>query len=199
MWSSGTRTSTHYNLQVGGETALMLKEHTVEAHGVPDYTVAVGGSGGAIQQYVYAQNHPGLIDAAIAQYSYPDMVTQTIHVGDCELLEHYFDVTDRDNPQWKDPEVRQAIIGLNGTNFPKNLSAGEIASGTASTSLSPPSATRCMDRDPASPGPGAHGVQAGLVRPHPAGPEPDVHRRRRPRQAGPGRRGRRVDPLGRHP
>ena len=31
MWSSGTRTSTHYNLQVGGETALMLKEHTVEA------------------------------------------------------------------------------------------------------------------------------------------------------------------------
>ena len=29
MWSSGTRTSTHYNLQVGGETALMLKEHSV--------------------------------------------------------------------------------------------------------------------------------------------------------------------------
>ncbi|HEX6425827.1 MAG TPA: DUF6351 family protein, partial [Acidimicrobiales bacterium] len=91
MWSSGTRTSTHYNLEVGGETALMLKERAVEAHGVPDYTVAVGGSGGAIQQYVYAQNHPGLIDAAIAQYSYSDMVTQTIHVGDCELLEHYFD------------------------------------------------------------------------------------------------------------
>jgi hypothetical protein len=45
MWSSGTRTSTHYNLQVGGETALMVKEHAVEAHGVPDYTVAVGGSG----------------------------------------------------------------------------------------------------------------------------------------------------------
>ena len=30
---------------------------------------------------------PGLLDAAIPQYSYPDMVTQTIHVGDCELLE----------------------------------------------------------------------------------------------------------------
>ena len=97
------RTNTHYNLQLGGETALMLKEHFIEDHGVPEYTVGVGGSGGAIQQYVYAQNHPGLLDAAIPQYSYSDMVTQTIHVGDCELLEHYFDVTDRDNPNWRTP------------------------------------------------------------------------------------------------
>ena len=153
MWSSGTRTSTHYNLQVGGETALMLKEHTVEAHGVPDYTVAVGGSGGAIQQYVYAQNHPGLIDAAIAQYSYPDMVTQTIHVGDCELLEHFFDVTDRDNPTWRDPEVRQAIIGLNGTNFPKNLSRGEIEQWNGLYALMGGLGYQVMDRDPASPAP----------------------------------------------
>jgi hypothetical protein len=153
MWSSGTRTSTHYNLQVGGETALMLKEHTVEAHGVPDYTVAVGGSGGAIQQYVYAQNHPGLIDAAIAQYSYPDMVTQTIHVGDCELLEHYFDDTDRANPRWKDPEVRQAIIGLNGTNFPKNLSQGEIDQWNGLYALYGLFGYQVMDRDPASPAP----------------------------------------------
>jgi uncharacterized tannase-like protein DUF6351 len=153
MWSSGTRTSTHYNLQVGGETALMLKEHTVEAHGLPDYTVAVGGSGGAIQQYVYAQNHPGLIDAAIAQYSYPDMVTQTIHVGDCELLEHYFDVSGRDNPKWRDPEVRQAIIGLNGTNFPKNLSQGEIEQWNGLYALMGAFGYQVMDRDPASPAP----------------------------------------------
>jgi Tannase-like family of unknown function (DUF6351) len=153
MWSSGTRTSTHYNLQVGGETALMLKEHAVETHGVPDYTVAVGGSGGAIQQYVYAQNHPGLIDAAIAQYSYPDMVTQTIHVGDCELLEHYFDVTDRDNPRWRDPEVRQAIIGLNGTNHPRNLSQGDIDQWNGLYSLYALLGYQVMDRDPASPAP----------------------------------------------
>jgi Tannase-like family of unknown function (DUF6351) len=153
MWSSGTRTSTHYNLQVGGETALMLKEHTVEAHGVPDYTVAVGGSGGAIQQYVYAQNHPGLIDAAIAQYSYPDMVTQTIHVGDCELLEHYFDATDRDNPKWKDPEVRQAVLGLNGTNFPKNLSPDDIKQWNGLYALMGAFGYQVMDRDPASPAP----------------------------------------------
>ena len=153
MWSSGTRTSTHYNLQVGGETALMLKEHTVEAHGVPDYTVAVGGSGGAIQQYVYGQNHMGLIDAAIPQYSYSDMDTQTIHVGDCELLEHYFDVTDKANPKWKDPEVRQAIVGLNGTNFPKNLSAGEVTQWNQLYGLFGALGYQVMDRDPASPAP----------------------------------------------
>jgi hypothetical protein len=89
--SSGTRTSTHYNLELGGETALMTKEEFVERYGLPLYTVGVGGSGGGIQQYVYGQNHPGLLDAGIPQYSYPDMVTQTIHIGDCELLEYYMD------------------------------------------------------------------------------------------------------------
>jgi hypothetical protein len=79
----------HDNLQLGGETALMSKERFVERYGVPRYTVGVGGSGGAIQQYVYGQNHPGLLDAGIPVVSYPDMSTQTIHVGDCELFEHY--------------------------------------------------------------------------------------------------------------
>ena len=125
--STGLRTNTHYNLQLGGETALMLKEHFIESHGVPVYTVGVGGSGGAIQQYVYGQNHPGLLDAAIPQYSYSDMVTQTIHVGDCELLERYFDVTDGGNPKWLDVENRQAIQGLNASWAPQNLSTGEKA------------------------------------------------------------------------
>jgi hypothetical protein len=125
--STGLRTNTHYNLQVGGETALMLKEHFIEDHGVPLYTVGVGGSGGAIQQYVYAQNHPGLLDAAIPQYSYSDMITQTIHVGDCELLEHYFDATDRFNTKWQDVLNRRAIQGLNASRSPINMSAGEAA------------------------------------------------------------------------
>jgi hypothetical protein len=116
--STGLRTNTHYNLQVGGETALMLKEHFIEDHGVPLYSVGVGGSGGAIQQYVYAQNHPGLLDALIPVYSYSDMITQTIHVGDCELLEHYFDKTDRFNPKWQNVLNRRAIQGLNASATP---------------------------------------------------------------------------------
>lgn len=114
LYSTGNRTNTHYNLTLGGETALMLKEHFIESHGVPLYTVGVGGSGGGLQQYVYGQNYGArIIDAAIPQYSYPDMVTQTIHVGDCELLEYYMDVTDRANPKWADWENRTALIGMN--------------------------------------------------------------------------------------
>ena len=116
IYSTGTRMSEHYNMQVGGETALMVKERFVEEYGEPLYTVGLGASGGAIQQYVYAQNHPGLIDAAIPVQSYPDMVTQTIHIGDCELLEHYMDVTDQDNPKWATTTNRTWLVGLNATD-----------------------------------------------------------------------------------
>ena len=117
VYSTGTRTNTHYNLVLGAETAIMTKERFIEGYGVPDYTVGVGGSGGAIQQYVYAQNHPGvIIDAAIPQYSYPDMVTQTIHVGDCELLEHFMDVTDGANPKWQTWTNRTWLEGMAASN-----------------------------------------------------------------------------------
>lgn len=121
MTSSGNRTNTHYNLVLGGETALMVKEHFIETHGLPLYTVGIGGSGGAIQQYIYGQNHGSrVIDAAIPQYSYPDMVTQTIHVSDCELLEYYMDVTDGANPKWKTWTNRTWLEGLNASNTVPN-------------------------------------------------------------------------------
>jgi len=124
--STALRTNTHYNLELAGETALMMKEHFVEDHGLPLYTVGVGGSGGAIQQYAFAQNQPGLLDAAIPQYSYSDMITQTIHVGDCELLEHYFDKTDLTNNKWDNVLNRRAVQGLNASATPV-ISAGEAA------------------------------------------------------------------------
>ena len=62
LYSTGNRTNTHYNLQLGGETAIMVKDRFVSAYAEPEYTIGVGGSGGAIQQYVYGQNHPGLLD-----------------------------------------------------------------------------------------------------------------------------------------
>jgi hypothetical protein len=112
LHSSGTRTSTHYNLQLGGETALMVKERFIELYDVPLYTVGLGASGGAIQQYVYAQNHPAVIDAAIPVYSYPDMVTQAVHVGDCEPLELFMDVFDAANPRWATWTNRTVLQGL---------------------------------------------------------------------------------------
>ncbi len=111
-YSTGTKSGTHYNLVLGGETALMVKERFIELYDVPIYTVGLGGSGGAIQQYIYGQNHEGLIDAAIPQYSYPDMVTQTVHIGDCELLEFYMDVIDGGNPRWQTWSNRTLLEGL---------------------------------------------------------------------------------------
>jgi len=131
LYSTGTRTATHYNLVLGGETALMVKERFIEQHGVPLYTVGVGGSGGAIQQYVYGQNYGSrLIDAAIPQYSYPDMVTQTIHVGDCELLEYYMDVTDGANPKWQNWENRTWLIGMNASATVPNPYRGNAPGST---------------------------------------------------------------------
>ena len=45
--------------------------------------------------------------------SYPDMVTQTIHVGDCELLEYYMDATDRYNTKWHVTKNRSLLVGIN--------------------------------------------------------------------------------------
>lgn len=123
IYSTGTKTGTHYNLELGAETALMTKERFVEVYGVPMYTVGVGGSGGGIQQYVYGQNLDArLIDAAIPQYSYPDMVTQTIHIGDCELLEWYMDYSGLVNPAnvWSTWSNRSWLIGLNADDYIAN-------------------------------------------------------------------------------
>jgi len=111
--SSGNNTGTHYNLQLAAETALMTKERFIERYGRPLYTYGLGGSGGAIQQYILQQNLPGILDAALPVQSYPDMVTQTIHVGDCELLEHYMDATDRANPKWRVTKNRSWLVGMN--------------------------------------------------------------------------------------
>ena len=117
IYSTGTKTDTHYNLVLGGETAIMVKDRFVSAYGNPDYTVGVGASGGAIQQYVYGQNHKGLIDAAIPVYSYPDMITQTIHVGDCELLERWIDLrVFAGDPNWADWSNRTLLEGMNALN-----------------------------------------------------------------------------------
>ena len=129
IYSTGTKTGTHYNLELGAETALMTKERFIEVYGVPMYTVSVGGSGGGIQQYVYGQNLDNrLIDAAIPQYSYPDMVTQTIHIGDCELLEFYMDSISQADPNssWSTWSNRTWLIGLNAEDGIPNPYTGAL-------------------------------------------------------------------------
>lgn len=111
--STANQTSNHYDIWLAEDTAIRLKRQFISQFGKPDYTVGLGGSGGAIQQYLLAQNNPEILDAAIALYSFPDMITKTPHVLDCELLEYYFDVSDADNPKWANWTNRQFIEGMN--------------------------------------------------------------------------------------
>ncbi len=142
--SSGNNTGTHYNLNLAGETAMMTKERFVERYGVPLYTVGLGGSGGAIQQYIIAQNHPGVLDGLLPVQSYPDMVTQTIHVGDCELLEHYMDVTDRLNPKWRTTKNRTWLVGFNAEEGFARVNDPFVAIKTALGYSSAPGTTECV-------------------------------------------------------
>lgn len=125
--SSGNETGVHYNLRLAEEVMLMVKEHFIATYGRPTYTVGIGGSGGGIQQYVISQNHPGLLDAGIPLYSYPDMITQTIYVGDCDLLEQYFleDVAiNGSSSTWVTWSHRQWIEGLNASDTVINSLTG---------------------------------------------------------------------------
>ncbi len=112
VFSTGNQTSNHYNIWLAGHTAAMVKAQFTALYGEPAYSIGIGESGGAVQQYLIAQNQPGILDALIPVYSYPDMITQTIWALDCELLEYYFDVTDADNPRWRQQENRIPIAGL---------------------------------------------------------------------------------------
>ncbi|MFD1217817.1 DUF6351 family protein [Microbulbifer celer] len=112
VYSSANQTSNHYNIWLAEDTARRLKKQFSALYDEPLYTVGVGGSGGAIQQYLIAQNAPGVIDAALPLYSYPDMVSQTIYVFDCEPLEYYFDVIAAEDERWRDVTERSEILGL---------------------------------------------------------------------------------------
>ena len=91
------------------------------------------------------------------------MVTQTIYVGDCELLERYMDVTDAANPKWANWENRKWLEGLNTSATFPNPFTGRLGN------------TR---------------VHRRLARAHAACDEPAVrHRRCGHRARGPGRDG----------
>ncbi|WP_078082743.1 DUF6351 family protein [Microbulbifer mangrovi] len=112
VYSTANQTSNHYNIWLAEDTARRLKKQFSALYAEPMYTVGIGGSGGAIQQYLLAQNAPGVLDAALPLYSYPDMVSQTIYVFDCEPLEYFFDVVAAEDPRWRDVQERESVIGL---------------------------------------------------------------------------------------
>ena len=119
--STANQTSTSYDIELAEDTMARVKRQFVARYGEPIYTIGLGKSGGAIQQYLIGQNRPGLLDAGIAMYSYPDTVTQITRVMDCELLEYYFDVVDADNDKWQKWSQRSWIEGFNARDDVPNM------------------------------------------------------------------------------
>jgi len=125
--SSGNESGVHYNMRLAEETAAQTKAYFASAYGKPVYTIGIGGSGGAVQQYMFAQNRPGLFDAGIPVQSYPDMVTQAIPISDCPLLGQYFrDEVARDpNSPWATWSRQSLVQGMNASDTAKNPFTGK--------------------------------------------------------------------------
>ena len=75
---------------LSAETTMMVKEHFIETYGRPAFTIGDGGSGGAIQQLLIAQDYPGLLDAIAPTIPFPDAISISPGVADCGLLAAYF-------------------------------------------------------------------------------------------------------------
>lgn len=124
--SSGNETGVHYNMRLAEETAMMTKEHFIETYGRPQFTVGIGGSGGAVQQYAFAQNRPGLLDGGVAVESFPDMITQTVPISDCPLLGQYFsdDAALEPASRWARWSNRTLVEGMNASDTAINPLSG---------------------------------------------------------------------------
>jgi Tannase-like family of unknown function (DUF6351) len=74
---------------LSAETMMMVKERIVEGLlSPPVWTMGWGGSGGAIQQLMIAENYPGLLDGLVPSATFQD--TQLAEPPDCRLLNRYF-------------------------------------------------------------------------------------------------------------
>jgi Tannase-like family of unknown function (DUF6351) len=74
---------------LSAETLMMVKERIVEGLLAPPvWTMGWGGSGGAIQQLMIAENYPGLLDGLVPSATFQD--TQLAEPPDCRLLNRYF-------------------------------------------------------------------------------------------------------------
>ncbi len=111
--STGNSTASTYDIWIAEDTMLRVLQQFKHRFGKPKRIIGVGGSGGAIQQYLISQNHPGILDAGVAIYSYPDMVTQIPSALDCELMEYYFDNLAFNQERWSQWGERQLIEGMN--------------------------------------------------------------------------------------
>jgi hypothetical protein len=93
---------------LSAETAMMVKDYFTKHYGVPNVTIGHGGSGGAMQQSLIAQNYPGILDGIIPEHFFPDPQTLSHVSSDATLLAHYFDTR---AATWNDAQ-KLAVTGF---------------------------------------------------------------------------------------
>ena len=75
---------------VAAEAFAMTREHFIETHGLPAFTMGIGCSGGAAQAYQTADNYPGLLDGIVVGCSLADIGSDIAQLAfDARLLEQF--------------------------------------------------------------------------------------------------------------
>jgi hypothetical protein len=78
---------------LASETTIMVKEHFIEAYGVPKWTIGTGSSGGSYQSNQTGDNYPGIFDGLVTMNTFPDVTTGVITLADSRLLDVLFNTT----------------------------------------------------------------------------------------------------------
>jgi len=99
------------NAVLASETAMMSKERFVETHGLPDFTVSAGCSGGSYGSAQPADGVSGLFDGVLISCTFPDPLSIALSGSDGHLLSHYWSVTD---PHGFTDEQKVAVTGYKG-------------------------------------------------------------------------------------
>jgi hypothetical protein len=107
---------------LAAETAMMLREHIAKHYGLPRWMLGMGGSGGAIQQMLIAQNYPGILDGLMPDAAFPDVFSTALAVSDCRLLDTYF--TNAASPGYPFSDAKRKAVEGHLKNTCANWSAG---------------------------------------------------------------------------
>ena len=85
--------SNNCNAVLESEAAMMSKERFIEEHGVPDFTVSAGCSGGSYGSAQPADRIPKLFDGVMLLCTFPDPLSIAFSGSDGHLLTHLFFAT----------------------------------------------------------------------------------------------------------
>jgi hypothetical protein len=139
---------------VSAETAMMVKEHFIETVGLPDHTIGLGSSGGAMQQHLIANAYPGILDGLIVGASFPDPITYFMDSADCALpLRNYLnniDVSDEVKTAiggWQQWATCDLSLGQRPARISPYDCAGEIPVDLAYNETTNPKGIRCSIYD----------------------------------------------------